>query len=254
MTIVSAERIDAVEERLSDLGSQDLAVFDCDGVLTTVAVELFKPQNRDFAKKWCKEAKTSKEELYDKLRLVLINETNFVVNQRMVDLVEKLAERGIKRMVATSYSVRPLDQLKNPVQWRIETLKELGYHFEKSWPDLPDNIELDDFLMDYNPVFSEGVLCCDFCPKSECLKHFFNKIQWHPRKIVFIDDDLRKLTDVGTFCEKEGIDYVGIEYLESKYIDSYIPFSENIGQIQMDNLFKKSLWIKDEEAEKMTSK
>ena len=123
MTIVSAERIDAVEERLSDLGSQDLAVFDCDGVLTTVAVELFKPQNRDFAKKWCKEAKTSKEELYDKLRLVLINETNFVVNQRMVDLVEKLAERGIKRMVATSYSVRPLDQLKNPVQWRIETVR-----------------------------------------------------------------------------------------------------------------------------------
>ena len=151
-------------------------------------------------------------------------------------------------MVATAYSVRPLHGVDDPIKWRIDTLHKMGYFFEKSWPEIKSDIILDDFLSDHNPIFSNGVLCCDTFPKSECIKIFLNYINWFPKKIIFVDDSLRNLSDVGEFCSRNKIEYIGIEYLESNNINSYIPFSDNLGNLQIDNLMTESIWLSDKVA------
>ena len=94
---------------------------------------------------------------------------------------------------------------------------------------------------------------CDIFSKGDCIRSFFEYIGWLPKKIIFIDDVLRTLSDVGEFCNENMIEYVGIEYLESQYINSHIPFSYNLGKIQMNHLMTKSIWLNDEEAHKILS-
>jgi hypothetical protein len=202
---------------------------------------------------YLKESDVSKDEFYNKIRLVLINENTYIVNQRMVDLVANLSKRNIRHMVATSYSVRPLKDTPDPMQWRIDNLHAMGYFFEKSWSDQNNDIFLNDFGTDHNPTFRKGILFCDIFSKGDCVRSFFEYIGWMPKKIVFIDDVLRNLSDVGEFCNENKIEYVGIEYLESQYINSRIPFSDNLGKFQMDHLMNESIWLKDEEVHKILS-
>ena len=253
MQIISADNISIVEDQTKDLNRDSLVIFDCDNVLTTVKVGAFNIQNKKFLKNYLREWPVPKDEFYDKIRLVLINENTYIVNQCMVDLVEDLLKRNIKHIVATSYSVRPLKDISDPMQWRINNLHSMGYSFEKSWPDQNDDIVLNDFGTDHNPVFREGILFCDVFSKSNCLRSFFEYIGWVPKKIIFVDDVLRNLSDVGEFCDENKIEYIGIEYLESQYINSYIPFSDNLGKIQMNHLMNKSIWLNDEEAQKILS-
>lgn len=251
MKIISANNISIVEDQTKNLDKNSLVIFDCDNVLTTVRVGTFNVQNKDFLKNYLREEPISKDEFYDKIRLVLINENTYIVNQRMVDLVMSLSKRNIRHIVATSYSVRPLKDVPDPMQWRIDNLHTMGYFFEKSWLDQNDDIVLNDFGTDHNPVFRKGILFCDIFSKGDCIRNFFEYVDWVPKKIVFIDDVLKNLSDVGEFCDENKIGYVGIEYLESQYVNSHIPFSNNLGKIQMDCLMKKSIWLKDEEANKI---
>ncbi len=253
MKIISADNALVIEDQTKDLDENSLVIFDCDNVLTTVKVGTFNIQNKDFLKNYLHEEPISKDEFYDKIRLVLINENTYIVNQRMVDLVTSLSKKNIRHMVATAYSVRPLRDVQDPMQWRIDNLHKMGYFFEKSWPDQEKDIVLNDFGTDHNPVFRNGILFCDIFSKGDCLRSFFEYIGWIPKKIIFIDDVLRNLLDVGEFCDENKIGYLGIEYIESQYINSHIPFSNNLGKIQMDYLINKSIWLKDEEAHKILS-
>lgn len=253
MKIISADDISIVEDQTKNLDENSLVIFDCDNVLTTVKVGTFNVQNKDFLKNYLREAPISKDEFYDKIRLVLINENTYIVNQRMVDLIANLAKKNVHHMVATSYSVRPLKNVLDPMQWRINNLHEIGYFFERSWVDQKKDIVFNDFGTDHNPIFREGILFCDIFSKGDCIRSFLEYIDWLPKKIIFVDDVLRNLSDVGEFCEENKIEYVGIEYLESQYINSHIPFSNDLGKIQMDRLMNKSIWLKDEEASKVLS-
>lgn len=253
MKIISADSISVVEDQTKDLDENSLVIFDCDNVLTTVKVGTFNVQNKHFLKNYLSEKPVSKDEFYDKIRLVLINENTYIVNQRMVDLVTSLLKRKIRHMVATSYSVRPLKDVPDPMQWRIDNLHAMGYFFEKSWSDQIDGFVFNNFGTDHNPIFRKGILFCDIFSKGDCLRNFFEYIGWTPKKIVFIDDILKNLSDVGELCGENEIEYVGIEYLESQRVNSHIPFSDNLGKIQMDCLMKESIWLKDEEANKILS-
>ena len=149
MKIISADNVSVIEDQTKNLDENSLVIFDCDNVLTTVKVGTFSVQNRNFLKNYLHEEPISKDEFYDKIRLVLVNEIPYIVNQRMVDLVSNLLEKNIRHMVATSYSVRPLKGVSDPMQWRIDNLHKMGYFFEKSWMDQKKNIALNDFGTDH---------------------------------------------------------------------------------------------------------
>lgn len=253
MKVVSADNVSVIEDQTKNLDENSLVIFDCDNVLTTVKVGTFNVQNQNFLRNYLREEPISKDKFYDKIRLVLINENTYIVNQRMVDLVATLSKKNVRHMVATSYSVRPLKGVLDPMQWRIDNLHKMGYFFEKSWMDQKKDIVLNDFGTDHNPIFRDGILFCDIFSKGDCVRSFFEHIGWFPKKIIFIDDVLKNLSDIGEFCDENKIEYVGIEYLESRYINSHIPFSDSLGKIQMDHLLNKSIWLKDEEAQKILS-
>lgn len=111
---------------------------------------------------------------------------------------------------------------------------------------------MNDFLDDGSDsrrrvVFHHGVIyCTPINQKSLGLKLFLEKSKHRPKKIIFIDDKLPHIEDVGLFAKEEGIDYVGIRF--SGADPRVKTFCPNIVKIQYEHLPKI---ISNEEAKRI---
>ena len=84
-------------------------------------------------------------------------------------------------------------------------------------------------------LFHQGIIfCTPMNKKSGALKLFFTKTGHRPKRIIFIDDKLSHVRDVGQFIESLGIDYVGIRF--SGADERVKSFNPQIALIQYDHL------------------
>jgi hypothetical protein len=100
--------------------------------------------------------------------------------------------------------------------WRINELKQLGYHLDKSWFEVEDQ-SLDQFLpyvsnRKRSIEFIKGVVFTNESPKGEALKAFLRYTSIKPKKIVFVDDLIENIESVEIEARNSGIQFIGIEY------------------------------------------
>jgi len=60
--------------------------------------------------------------------------------------------------------------------------------------------------------FSKGVLCAAYKPKGEVLGVFLDRINYIPKRIIFIDDKVEHVVNVCEESKKRGIPYIGFHY------------------------------------------
>lgn len=111
------------------------------------------------------------------------------------------------------------------------------------------NVIDEGFLEDFSDIrkaisYHQGVVyCTPINKKSYALKLFLDKSNICPKRIIFIDDKLSHVRDVGVLVEDLGIDYVGMRFSGSD--ERVISFCPKIAKIQFDHLPKI---ISDDEA------
>ncbi len=96
-------------------------------------------------------------------------------------------------------------------------------------------------------IYRKGILFAGGIDKGEVLSNFFEYINFHSKRIVFIDDKLKNVQALEKFCDKNNIEYIGLRYsyLDDK-VNSFNPKiakiqSEKFGSIISDIEAKKSL-------------
>jgi hypothetical protein len=199
----------------------------------------------------------SKEELNPANKLkdlsrLLRSDRNCLVDARMPEIVANLQMRDVRAVVMTGISAAPFGDMRDPAGWRGSDLYDLGYRFGKSWPGLKAR-HMSGFFSTYDPYYSgEGVVLCGDIPKSSCLDAFLLYSGIKPKKIIFIDDSIYNLEDVQKYCQKQGIQFVGMEYLAAEKVMSDVEFSEDVARTQFKTLSKKGVWLSDAEAVKKT--
>lgn len=79
--------------------------------------------------------------------------------------------------------------------------------------------------------FKEGILFISLDnKKGVALKEFLNKIGYHPKKLIFVDDKLSHIKDVEAACDSLDINYVGIRYAAA---DEHVKaFDPQIAELQ----------------------
>ena len=87
--------------------------------------------------------------------------------------------------------------------------------FSDSFPNYPQLSF--DFPSD-QPIFQQGVLFTDTSSKKESLAVLLELMQWHPTKIIFIDDRLHYLEEIEQLAIELGIPFIGIHYRASELI------------------------------------
>ncbi|MDR2778711.1 MAG: DUF2608 domain-containing protein [Puniceicoccales bacterium] len=244
--IIIANVIDDIEDKLKNIDSKTLVIFDCDEVLTTLSEQVWQAQNHDFFIEWCNRniSNISEEALYEIATSILVSSKNLLVNQRMPQLVKSLRKRNIKSLVLTALSMQPIAAVMDPMAWRISTLESFGYNFKAFWPSLSDK-HFKKFGGKYPPAYSSGVVCCGNIPKSQCLMEFLAYAKVTPKKIIFIDDKIENIEDVEKQCNLVGINFLGIQYTEARQLLPMLPFCTNKIEFQLSTLKEKNIWISD---------
>jgi hypothetical protein len=250
--IITADKIEDIEIELGKADEKTLVVFDCDDVLTTIRPHFWERSNKEaFLELHEKEfPNASRYLLLEHLSQIVASYDAILVNEKMPQLVDDLQQKGIKTIVLTAFSTKASHNFPNPMKWRIDKLQSLGYHFERSFPSLPNSYLP---MPNDQPIgeYSQGIICCGGARKDDSLEAFLLQAGLQPSKIIFIDDSIENVRHIEAFCKKHKIDFVGIEYIESDITKGTTsPFPTKRIEFQLKKFHENGLWICDEEAEK----
>jgi len=200
---------------LSKFGEKDLVVFDIDQTLTTRLVPhnyAQQIQESRFLKKLRSKSSFVKKgvEAY-----ALFNLPSTLMDEKIPDLILKLQEKKVRCISNTATS--PILSCSKDIDvsmLRVKYLHDLGIDFSQSFPDLQKwNFCIDgncvvegDYIQNEIPLFKRGVIFSAFIPKYVTLLELLKKIDFTPKRVVFVDDFVEHCTRM-----HEGLTLQGIE-------------------------------------------
>ena len=227
-----------------------LVVFDVDEVLLTASDQIL--QNHAYAneKLWAISEQVGLPEFWNLISILFMQRKAKHVDMKFVPLLNELKNRGIKTIALTNCQTSGVGQMSSMKDWRLNELKNLGYHFEDSWQNTPEII-FEDLLTEYEgtfPIFAEGVLFTNNIPKGKVLQAFLAYKQYMPHKIVFIDDRLEYLESVREIAKEAAIPYTGIHYTTMDTGNKH-NLCEKRASLQLEVLMKEKIWISDKDAD-----
>lgn len=175
------------------------------------------------------------------IRKILFNVPMGLIESHIANSIKKLQTQGISVFALTGRSMKA-DYLNRPDLFTHETLNNLGIDFAiTSVPEYHDAKTC--------PFFSYGIIFTDHQNKGPFLKEFLSSMDFCPKKVVFIDDNLIQMKSVEDTLALMGIPFVGFRYGRlDKIHRSFDPLLVNI---QLEALIKDDLVLSDEEAVKV---
>ena len=127
-----------------------------------------------------------------------------------------IKNKGVKVIALTaSYtgSIKAIDDMGN---WRIKTLRDLGYDFTGAFPNVNRKVftNFPEVNGDH-PRFDQGIIFvnggADMYTKGDVLNAFFLYSRFVPKKVLFVDDRYSNLEAVEKALP-EGVEFIGFHY------------------------------------------
>jgi len=145
---------------------------------------------------------------------------------------------GLTKMDSGSFG-----KIASMEKWREKELRNLGIIFTQN--DVAQNLRIDMYKM--NPTFYGGILFTGSASKSEALMAFDSALS--PTFVVLVDDRLEHLQDVEEFCKNNDLEFLGIHFTGAKFLPGV--YRPDIAEFQKKYLIEHSLWLEDDEAERL---
>lgn len=236
-----------IESHFKNIKKNTLVVFDVDDVLIT-SPDIFARGNHfpwQFRiKLFFKYPSLLFSENWEYIYSLLWKEApRYLLDPKIPQIISSLKNKHIPVVLLTSMESESYGVIKNFPEWRYKMLKNFGIDLKgqfsnkifKSFPKYRGNY----------PVLYNGILCANQQNKGAVLNEFlkFNKI--NPTHIIFIDDGVKNLNDVGNSCLKNNINYTLINYIGANSLSSSFDIDKALQQI--DHLFKTKTWKSDYE-------
>ncbi|MBN2479632.1 MAG: DUF2608 domain-containing protein [Parachlamydiales bacterium] len=124
----------------------------------------------------------------------------------------------------------------------LNHLDSIGIDFTKK------TFLMKNLLISENILYRKGILFCSGSDKGKALEKLLNKVDFHPKSIIFVDDKLKNVQQVEKFCTKNKIEYFGFRY---GYLDQKVKdFDKKIADTQWhtfrnsfldENIFEKKI-------------
>ncbi|MFY7991751.1 MAG: DUF2608 domain-containing protein [Bacteriovoracaceae bacterium] len=247
-----ARSIDSFNNIRSELDSADkdtLIIFDVDDVLITYNDMVLRPCGARFRPVSWKDI-DPKEIPY--LMSIMLNEGKIIlIDSSAPRLVNKLENRGVKTIALTAARTGKFGVIENAEDWRLKILKQFNLDFSKSFPKnqiiyFGDGAKKEN---DYS-LFKDGVLFLgdEKSTKGALLVQFLDKVQWKPKKVIFIDDKMSHLSSLENALNEAKIPFQGYQYKGVEKLPGEL--NEQIAEVQFTYLRKDHKWLSDSEAKK----
>lgn len=132
-----------------------------------------------------------------------------LVDLKAKETIIKLQKRKIPLIAFTHRNLPSIGITK-------KQLKLLNVNFLKTAP-IKEDLILD--LENAPAIFTEGILFSDENPKGSVLKAFLKRINYYPKSIIMIDDQMHNLISMQKVCDELAINFIGIRY---SYLDKKV--------------------------------
>ncbi|SRR5581483_109313 len=229
-----------IEEVVENLDCHSIVLFDVDATLIVPDDAILRPQGKDLF-----ELLIDGHDDRDLFRDIRLQASHSLVDARSTSLVQRLQKRKVPVIAYTAApaKIRGMHQLGN---WRIDELKSHGFDFSCSFADckvleLPKSTGQSHF-----PMFKSGVLFSSFHPKGDVLILFLQKMGLNPKRIIFVDDELRHVQSVVKSLERHGIACLGIHYTAA--IEAPCELNPEQAAFQVNYFINKDVWLSDIES------
>ena len=235
-----------------------IVIFDVDGVLINPASKLFWPKIEKEHGEWIgqlyskvfERAKNHPGFYFSK---ILEKETPIIIEPIIVDIINRLQNRGITVIALTTSSTGSSFVIPSIPIWRFDKLKDVGIDFSKT--NIP-NIEFTELpakeLEDGNPIFYNGILFTSDSSKGEVLTAFFEHMKLKPSRVIFFDDRKYNLESVSQAMDKLGISFSGYEYLGESYMPGEL--DKQVASYQLNYVIDNDKWLTEDEAQALLNK
>lgn len=124
-----------------------------------------------------------------------------IVESGTEKIIEGLQKRNIAVMGLTTQGLALATRT-------IEQLQSLHIDLTKTAPSKEDSY----FINEHGVLFRKGLLFTSGTKKGAALLKLFDRIKFHPERIVFINDKATHLKDVEEAVQENGIEFIGLRY------------------------------------------
>lgn len=250
--VIETTDTSVIRQEVLKLTKNDLVTFDVKGVIFSpedqILAHKFMPKYIQFIKQI--ELTKGMEEAKRLDGIVLLNYKPMLVDKDIPEIIKAIQRNKIKVIALTGGYTGPTAGIKSREDLRVETLKNFDIDFSPSF--LIPIIRFDSIIKkDSNspvPLYKNGVLFASRHSKGVVLKNFLEKVEFKPKKLVHIDNSIKKIKEVEKFAHEAGIDYLGIHYTKIHEKPSQ-EFNQPLADKKFEILVERNLWISDEVAQ-----
>ena len=251
VVIKQVDSFDPIIKELKKADADTLVVFDVDDVLLVSKDLCCRPSGRAAESTFLPnfEKKIGKGRLDFLFTVMRLQGEVKLTDRRLPAIVQDLQNRSIRVIALTTRGYKPLGVVKDEGALRVGELKKLGLDFGHAFPSLKPFLLTIPSPKNTPPLYKEGVIMTDRSPKAETLLSFLKAVNWHPKKIIFIDDKREHVEGMQTLLKANHFNGTLFVYLDKKLAAERA--DPALAKFQFEYLNKHEKWLSDQEARRM---
>jgi hypothetical protein len=146
------------------------------------------------------------------LSAVMAHSKRHLVELELAKIVE-IARKNQSKVVALShYLVGAWGMIKSIQEWRFNQLKLAGLDLSPSFGDSVITLNALSAYRKTHPVYYRGILFTNGHSKGDTLEAFLAQVNWKPKSIIAVDDNLAYLKLIEQMARKNKIPFQGFHY------------------------------------------
>jgi hypothetical protein len=192
-------------------------------------------------------ARISREEKLKFFSAIFKNRKIRYVDDNIVDIFKFLKANKLNIMALTKLYTGKFGLIDDFVEWRIKELASCNINFLELSP-FKHELLANHMNHDHGgiPTLKDGIIFTADLEKGPVLEYFLTKLNYFPKKIIFIDDLISNIKSVEETCSKFNIEYHAFEFLGAKNIPE-IELNEIIERKRFQIVEEESIWIENDD-------
>ncbi|HEV3270400.1 MAG TPA: DUF2608 domain-containing protein [Candidatus Rhabdochlamydia sp.] len=218
--IYTIEKFDSLREQINRADKETLLILDVDYTLTQPSNPAFQQANfylnpqmvKDFVKSVPESIKS------EFTSFIATSGEGQLLEEEAPSIIRTVKEKGVRILVISGILAGQWQDIPNIMDWRINNLRKLG--IETSRFGFDQTYQFKDFpsYRGRYPEIKEGVILTngEGIKKHQVLEAFFRKVEWRPKKIIFVDDSYPLIEQMADCMKQQDIYFIGYEYKRAK--------------------------------------
>jgi hypothetical protein len=234
--IITTNDFGVIEQEAYKLDGDSLLLFDVDATLIVPNDALLRPMGKDLF--WKLIADYPDRDLFREIRM---KAHHALVDDRSIDLVKNLQQNSVPVIAFTAAPCK-VPGIEELGVWRVDELKRYGFDFSPAFPNL-NFIELPKKPgQPHIPLYKSGVLYSSFHSKGDVLILFLQETGLKPKKVIFVDDELKHVQSVVAALDQQGIPCIGIHYTAANEVSCDL--NEEEARFRINYFVEHDVWLK----------